>query len=391
MTMWFKNLQIYRLTAPMAAQTLEEALATRAFQPCGNIDMQAQGWVSPRENDQLVHTVNQQMLIALCTEKKLLPSAVIKEAVKIRTAEFEDQQGFKPGRKQTKEIKEQVTDELLPNAFTLKRITRVWIDPVNMWLVVDAASPSKADEVFRALIRSVEVLPINTLRVVRSPVAAMTDWLAADEAPAGFTVDQDTELRATGEGKATVKYVRHTPEAADVRRHIAAGKQCIKLAMTWSDRISFVMTEGLTIRRIDPLDVLKETEATTQNDDERFDTDFVLMAGEFSRMLNDLVAALGGEGPPEKGQLDIDDLDKLQKTSVESDSDVVDADFDEVYAQAVKLVREHDRASISMVQRYLQIGYNLAARYIEQMEQEGIISIMDKSGNRKVIPETIVA
>jgi recombination associated protein RdgC len=141
-------------------------------------------------------------------------------------------------------------------------------------------------------------LPIGTLRVQQSPVAAMTDWLAADEAPSGFTVDQDTELRATGEGKATVRYVRHTLEADDVRRHIAAGKQCTRLAMTWSDRVSFVLTESLTVKRVTPLDVLKENnDGMTQNDDERFDTDFALMTGELSKLMGDLVQALGGETP----------------------------------------------------------------------------------------------
>jgi recombination associated protein RdgC len=126
----------------------------------------------------------------------------------------------------------------------------------------------------------------------------MTDWLAADEAPSGFTVDQDTELRATGEGKATVRYVRHTLEADDVRRHIAAGKQCTRLAMTWSDRVSFVLTESLTVKRVTPLDVLKENnDGMTQNDDERFDTDFALMTGELSKLMGDLVQALGGETP----------------------------------------------------------------------------------------------
>ena len=65
--------------------------------------------------------------------------------------------------------------------------------------------------------------PLDTLRVAQSPVSAMTEYLMADEAPGGFTVDQDTELRATGQGKATVRYVRHTLEAADVRRHIEGG------------------------------------------------------------------------------------------------------------------------------------------------------------------------
>ena len=113
---------------------------------------------------------------------------------------------------------------------------------------------------------------------------------------ARFPVDQDTELRATGEGKATVRYVRHTLEADDVRRHIASGKQCTRLAMTWADKISFVLTESLTIKRVTPLDVIKENaDSTAQNDEERFDSDIMLMTGELSRMLADLVAALGGE------------------------------------------------------------------------------------------------
>jgi recombination associated protein RdgC len=300
--MWFKNLQIYRLTAPWAMTTeqLEESLAKQAFAPVNGLDMQSQGWVSPRDNGMLVHTVNRQLLLQLGTEKKLLPATVINQVSKARAAELEEQQGFKPGRKQMKEIKEQVTDELLPRAFSIRRSTAVWIDPVNGWLVVDAASPAKADEVFKMLLKSMDKLPLGTLRVQQSPVTAMTDWLAADEAPAGFTVDQDTELRATGEGKATVRYVRHTLEAEDVRRHIASGKQCTRLALTWADRVSFVLTESLTVKRVAPLDVLKENaDATTQNDDERFDTDFALMTGELAKLMGDLVQALGGEMPPQ--------------------------------------------------------------------------------------------
>jgi recombination associated protein RdgC len=300
--MWFKNLQVYRVAESWAisAAELEQCLATQAFKPCTSLDMTSTGWASPRDNGMLVHTVNRQLLLQLDTEKKLLPSTVINQVSKARAVELEEQQGFKPGRKQTKELKEQVADELLPRAFSIQRSTNVWIDPVNGWMVIDAASPSKADDVFKMLLKSIEILPVQPLRTERSPLSAMTDWLAADEAPGGFTIDQDTELRATGEGKATVRYVRHTLEAEDVNRHIAAGKQCTRLALTWSDRISFVLSESLAIKRIAPLDVLKETEASTQNDDERFDTDFALMTGELNKLLNDLVEALGGEDNNQK-------------------------------------------------------------------------------------------
>lgn len=295
--MWFKNLQIYRLPTPwtVSAEQLEAQLTPQAFVACTSIDLQSQGWVSPRNNGMLVHSANKQHLLLLGTEKKLLPATVINQVTKMRAAELEEQQGFKPGRKQLKELKEQVTDELLPRAFSVYRSTWVWIDPVNGWLVVDAASAAKSDEVLKLLLKSIDKLSLETLHVQQSPVAAMTDWLAADEAPGGFTVDQDTELRASGESKATVRYVRHTLEAEDVRRHIAAGKQCTRLAMTWADKVSFVLTESLTIKRVAPLDVLKENDATTKNEDERFDGDFVLMTGELGRLISDLVLALGGE------------------------------------------------------------------------------------------------
>jgi recombination associated protein RdgC len=296
--MWFKNLQIYRLPAPWAItpDQLAAFLAPQAFAPCSSLEMLSQGWVSPRNNGMLVHTVNKQMMIQLGTEKKLLPASVINQVTKARAAEIEEQQGFAPGRKQMRELKEDVTDELLPRAFSIQSSTWAWIDPVNGWLVIDAGSTGKAEEVLKLLIKAIDKFPLETLRTVLSPVTAMTGWLSSDEAPSGFTVDQDTELRSTSESKATVRYVRHTLEADDVRRHIESGKQCTRLAMTWNDKISFVLTEGLTVKRIAPLDVLKEdSEGSTKNDDERFDSDVMLMTGELNKLLAALIDALGGQ------------------------------------------------------------------------------------------------
>ncbi|SFV04027.1 recombination-associated protein RdgC [Pseudoduganella namucuonensis] len=295
--MWFKNLQIYRLPAPWAftPEQLEEALRPHAFTPASSNELLRQGWDAPRPNGGLVHVVNQQMLILLGTEKKLLPATVINQVAKARAAEMEEAQGFAPGKKAMKELKERVADELLPRAFSIRGNVWTWIDPVNGWLVVDAASPAKADEVIKLLLKAVDRMPLESLRVQRSPVGVMTEWLQADDSPAGFTVDMDTELRATGESKAAVRYVRHTLEADEVRRHIAAGKQCTRLAMTWDSKISFTLTESLALKGIKPLDVLKETESSTRNDDERFDGDFMLMTGELSKLMTDVVEALGGE------------------------------------------------------------------------------------------------
>ncbi len=295
--MWFKNLQIYRLPAPWAytPEQLEEALSSNAFTPASSNELLRQGWDKPRPNGGLVHVVNKQMLILLGTEKKLLPNSVINQVAKARAAEMEEAQGFAPGKKAMKELKERVADELLPRAFSIRGNVWTWIDPVNGWLVVDAASPAKADEVIKLLLKAVDRMPLESLRVQRSPVGVMTEWLQTDEAPAGFTVDMDTELRATGESKAAVRYVKHSLDPEEVRRHIAAGKQCTRLAMTWDSKISFVLTESLAIKGVKPLDVLDEKDAGVRNDDERFDGDFMLMTGELAKLMADVVEALGGE------------------------------------------------------------------------------------------------
>ena len=238
--------------------------------------------------------MNRQLLLQLTTERKLLPNSVINQVAKARALEVEEQQGFKPGRKLLKEIKEQVSEELLPRAFSIQRSTFVWIDPVNGWLVIDASSPTRSDEVLKLLLKCCETLPLEMLRVNLSPLSAMTDWLAGNEAPAGFTIDQDTELRSKAESKATVRYVRHALDPKEIASHIASGKQCTKLALTWTDKVSFVLTENLTLKRVQALEVLTE-QAGAQDEDERLDGDFALMCGELNQLFADLVLALGGE------------------------------------------------------------------------------------------------
>jgi recombination associated protein RdgC len=403
--MFFKNLQIYRIPAPwsISAAQLEAFLAPQAFAKCSSLELQSKGWLSPRDNGMLVHTVNSQMMILLGTEKKLLPATVVNQVTKERAAEIEDQQGYAPGRKQLKDLKEQVTDELLPRAFSIQRSTWVWIDPVNGWLVIDSGSTSIADDVLKLLLASVDRLQISGLRTVHSPLSSMTNWLVADEAPHGFTVDQDTELRATGEGKATVRYIRHTLEADDTRRHIASGKQCTRLAMTWADHISFVLTESLAIKRIAPLDVLKDdNDTSSKNDAERFDADVMLMTAELNKMLGDLVFALGGETPDEfRPATNVDGQARAAVAKFESHLREHGATatishagtelirfgegVDPLYAQAVAIVREQRRPSISLVQRHLRITYNRAARLLVQMEADAIVDPMQRDGTRPLL------
>ena len=294
--MWFKNLQLYRLPKNWADNTgkLEEQLSTLTLQPCSACDLQSIGWVAPRDGGTLVHSVNRQWLLALGIEQKLLPASVVKQFANDKAKEIEENEGRRVGRKEMRDLREAMTIELLPRAFVRRRTTFGWIDPVNGWLAIDAASPAKAEEFLEHLRKSVDQLPAKLLQVTQSPSSAMTGWVAEGEAPSHFTLDQDLELRSAE--KATVRYVKHTLEGEEIRQHIAEGKVVTRLAMTWGDRISFLLNENLQIKRLIFLDLLKEqADGQAENEDERFDIDFTLMTGEVAQLLNDLLEALGGE------------------------------------------------------------------------------------------------
>ena len=128
----------------------------------------------------------------------------------------------------------------------------------------------------------------------------MADWLAGGEVPAEFTIDRDCELKAPGDEKATVRYVRHSLDGGgvddEIKAHLTRGKIPTHLALTWNDRLSFVLTERFEIKRLAFLDLIKEeAEKAPEHADEQFDADFTLMTGELSRFLPALVETLGGE------------------------------------------------------------------------------------------------
>ncbi|GHU39393.1 recombination-associated protein RdgC [Betaproteobacteria bacterium] len=296
--MWFKNLQVLRLQNPgkLTVEAIEEQLSNRPLQPCDNSLPSSLGWVPPCADGALVHSINRQWLIALGVEQKFLPTSVVKQHANDRVRLIEENEGRRVGRRELRDLHESITQELLPRAFVGKRTTYCWIDPVNGWLVIDAASPAKADELLELLHKSVDNLSLSPLKVVQSPSSAMTGWIANGEAPAGFSIDQDLELRSAE--NAIVRYAKHPLDGEEIPQHIAAGKIVTRLGMTWGDKISFILDDKLQIKRLGFLDILKESsDGQAENEEERFDLDFTLMTGELAHLFDDLLEALGGEIP----------------------------------------------------------------------------------------------
>ena len=246
--------------------------------------------------DIFLHSLQRQWLIIFGVNQKLLPGSIVTQVAKERAEKLAEKQEHPVGRKQMRDIRERVLEELMPKALSRRRTMGTWIDPVNHWLVIDTAADKKADELLESLLGADIELEPKRLECQQSPSAQMTLWLSSGKVPAPFTIDQDLELKASGDSRATVRYVNHPLEGKEIRDHIAGGKTATRLGMTWKNRLSFVLTDQLQIKRVAFLDILKdETQDQAEDAEEQFDIDFALMTGELAAMLADLVEALGGE------------------------------------------------------------------------------------------------
>lgn len=282
---------------------LSDALARATFRPCGPTERRTTGWVPPRGVDHgpLLETVGGQWLLSLMSETRQLPASAVRAELDLRLDALEAQIGRRPRGKAKREMKEQVEHELLPRAFTRKSAVTVWLDPGSRMLVLGTPSAKVADLVVAELLAVFEDrLPLAPLDTVQSPAGAMAAWLAARQAPTGFSIDLECELRQPDDSRATVKYTRHTLDTDDVALHLQQGKLPTSLAMTWADRVSFVLTDELKIKRVKFLDVDAEsaTGAAGDGEDDAFDADAALATGELSQLMGDLLDALGGERAP---------------------------------------------------------------------------------------------
>jgi recombination associated protein RdgC len=285
----FKNIIIYRLPVmPPLAGALYVHLEPAAFAPCTAHQAESFGFCIMDVTDTRALNVQGQLFLRLCVERKPVPAEALKRLTDEKCAALAGAQGFAPGKKARREVRELAADELTAKAIPVRSYTDVWIDPVNGWLAIDTATPARADLVLKLLLRCIEGFPITSFRVQRLPAACMTDWLRTEENPPWFTYDDTATLRAPGESKTTVQYKKH---------HLALGGQeldgmnCVRLALTWRDRISFVLDESLTLRSVKPLDGYAKDRADAEDDDAaRW-----LMAADLNELFVDLARALGGE------------------------------------------------------------------------------------------------
>jgi len=297
--MWFKNLHIYQLKQPFnhSAEQLHEALCDHVFSPCRGLDTHRIGWTSPlgRHAEQMTHVANGRMMICMRREDRILPAAVIREAVQDKVDDISASENRHVGRKEKNEIKEEIIVDLLPRAFTKSTLNYGYIDPQNNWIIIDSASASKAEEMLGLLRESLGPLHAVPLTVKHAPADKMTAWVK-NSPPDEWVYTDQCELKEAEEKGGVIRIRGIDLGSQEVQQHLQANRYVSRLALEWQQRISFILVDDLSIKRLKFMDLVMEEAADIDTEDEvmRFDADFALMSMELARFIPALCQQLGG-------------------------------------------------------------------------------------------------
>ncbi|MDO6747201.1 recombination-associated protein RdgC [Gilvimarinus sp. 1_MG-2023] len=412
--MLFKNAFIY--TFPRVPLITEDAIAAAQAKPCGPQEMMRVGFVKPAWSYTYVLEESGYLLLCLNAEEKILPPAVINKHTDEKVRNVEETEGRKVLSKERALIKDEVTFELLPKAFTKNRRTYAIFDTVNHFLIVDQASPNKAEEFCSALRDAVGSLEVTPIRCGESPDVVMTAW-----------VDQESTVFMPGQLRfgscAKLKHPNEGPsyaiqdddlEGEHVQGLIQSGLGIVEVELKSEHQFNFTLTDGFILKGLHYSDsLISESYEQAGEDGDLFAlarSDLLINGRTISDTVKLLSEAFGGAIT---GQLDFDEPNDDREPTPEdwrravqnaaaaakaSQAELKEVEQkyganseDPLYPEGVKFVREKDRATISGLQRGLRIGYNRAARMIEQMESDGIVSAMDDTGTRVVYQDDSAA
>jgi len=298
--MWFKNLQVFRLREPFAHDqaALENSLEADRFRGCGPLEAAVQGWHPPmgKDGSQLCFAANGCFLVCLKREEKILPAAVINDVLAEKVEQIESEEARSVRRKEKQQLKEEIYHDLLPKAFTRSALTFAYVDTAKGWILVDNASAKKAEDLVSQLRKSLGSLPARHLSVKLSPPEVMTGWLEGADPPAGFTLEDQCELRDPADEGGIVRCRRQDLAGEEIQAHLKAGKRVVQLAVDWEEQVSAILTDEPALKRLRFADELIEQAADEAGDDlsALFDADFTLMSSELRRLVDRVIEVFGG-------------------------------------------------------------------------------------------------
>ena len=294
--MFFRNLTLFRFPTTLDFTQLDALLPEMQLKPVGSLELSSRGFVSPfgRNEPELLHRFGDAIWLTVGGEDKILPSSVVNDLLGKKLAEIEEKEGRKPGGRTRKRIKEDLVHELLPRAFVKPSRTDALLDLQHGFVAVDSASRKSAEDVVSQIRGALGSFPALPLNAEVAPRNILTGWIAGEPLPEGLTLGEECELKDAMDGGAVVKCQNQDLQGDEIAKHLEAGKQVTRLALTLDDHLSFVLGEDLVIRKLKFLEGAVDQLENTEREDLRAELDarFALMSGEVKRLFTVLETAL---------------------------------------------------------------------------------------------------
>jgi len=301
MSVFFKNASIYRLT--QAVEITHEALAEKPHREPASQELSTYGFIAPCGTELCMTVqcgaIGHATIIATKKTERILPGSVVKEALTKKIAEIESEQMRKVYKKERDQLKDEIVQSLLPQAFLRHKATFAAI--IGDMILVDTSSPRQAEDLLSTLREAIGSLPCRPVTVKIAPSATMTDWLKAQKAGNDLYILDECELRDTHEDGGIVRCKRQDLTSDEVREHLDAGKQVTKLSLAWQDKLSFLLDDQLRITRLRFEDLLQDQAEWDGGDDAagQLQASYAIMCGTLGEFIPALLEALGGEEIPQ--------------------------------------------------------------------------------------------
>jgi len=292
----FRNVCFLRVAGPWpdSEDELDAGLAARQFAPCGPLSEKSSGWEAPVGDDprQLFRSVGGASLLQLRTQSRLLPAAAVNEALEARLEEFRERTGDLPGRRETRRLKLDTRDKLLPKALLRSERTRGLYLSAERILAIDAASPGKVERFVEKLQLALGNLELRELSF-RQPVSSLLARMFLGEVVPGLSVGSECRMCDAADSRASIRFVDMDLADSTIRRHVRDGMVLTHLGIEFDALMSGVLDDK---GRIGKLKIAGADAADTGAEEDslaRFDAELVMLAASLSRFLSALTRALG--------------------------------------------------------------------------------------------------
>lgn len=277
--MFFKNLTAFKIEY-IDLEKFDELLDKLAYIPCSKNQKSTRGFVNPilKDDKKCLYKFNHLAVLCFLNEEKLLPAQVINEEAKEYIDQLEATRSV--SKKEKTEIKEDIEQRLLPQAFSKYKKTYAYIDLTNKYLIIDSVVDKQIIEIVELLKRC----EVKLEAIIKEESDILTHWFVDSSNPLDVELGNKCKLTSNLEdGVANISCQGSSMLNDNIKSFIDAGGYITELAIVWKEELSMTVNNKLQFKNIKFVD---DANTLSKNDNIHNDeADLLLMADSFADLI----------------------------------------------------------------------------------------------------------